>query len=63
MTHLFPQCTETDLYLWVTEHLRECEQELLGMAQPTPLNGFLTQYLADHNIPLPAEALGCGDTV
>jgi hypothetical protein len=26
MPQLFPQCTETDLYLWGTEHLCECEE-------------------------------------
>ncbi|MBK9124439.1 MAG: hypothetical protein IPM16_15155 [Chloroflexi bacterium] len=56
MPALFPNCTETDLYLWVTEHLRECEEDLAGAVQPRPLNDFLLKFLSEHNIPIPAEA-------
>lgn len=48
-----PNSTETDLYLWVTEHLRECEKEL--MIQPEPLNDFLVNFLRENSIPMPAE--------
>jgi hypothetical protein len=53
LDQFFPNCTETDLYLWVTEHVRDCEEEL--MLQPEPLNDFLIGFLRENNIPLPAE--------
>ncbi len=53
MGQVFPNCTETDLYLWVTEHLRECEQEL--MVEPEPLNEFLVNFLRENRIPVPVE--------
>jgi hypothetical protein len=57
MQTLFPNCTETDLYLWVTEHLSECEQELMDKVQPEPLNDFLVGFLQERNIPIPQEAV------
>jgi hypothetical protein len=55
LAQLFPTCTEADMYLWVTEHLRECEEELLAAAQPEPLNEFLINFLRENRIPVPAE--------
>jgi len=57
MPSLFPNCTETDLYLWVTEHLAECEQEFAESLQPQPLNDFLVNFLQERNIPIPQEAV------
>lgn len=55
LEQFFPNCTETDLYLWVTEHLRECEEELMDAVQPQPLNDFLINFLRENHIPLPRE--------
>jgi len=53
LKQIFPTCTETDLYLWVTEHLRECEEEL--KIEPEPLNDFLINFLRTNGIPVPVE--------
>lgn len=55
LPQLFPNCTETDLYLWLTEHLRECEQESLDVifVQTEPLQQTLVEFLREHNIPIP----------
>lgn len=57
MQSLFPNCTETDLYFWTTEHLVECEQEFTEALEPQPLNDFLVNFLQERNIPIPQEAV------
>lgn len=48
MAQAFPTCTETDLYLWVTEQVCDYHDAL-------PLNDFLVNYLRDRNIPIPLQ--------
>lgn len=53
LPRLFPQSTEADLYLWLTDHLRECEEELQLPRVGQPLDDFLVRFLREHDIPLP----------
>jgi hypothetical protein len=49
----YQQELQADLYLWLTNHLRECDEELQLPQVGRPFDGFLVNFLRRHDIPRP----------
>lgn len=49
----FPKRTEADLYLWLVDHLCECEAQCVDVVKPEPLQQFLVDFLKEREIPVP----------
>lgn len=49
----FPKRTETDLYLWLVDHLCECETQCADVVKSEPLQQFLVDFLKERKIPVP----------
>ncbi len=49
----FPGRTEADLYLWLIDHLGECEAQCVDVVKPEPLQQFLVDFLKERQIPVP----------
>lgn len=49
--------TETDLYLWMVDHLREMRDELGEKARSRTFSDALVDFLAERRIPVPKDLL------
>lgn len=58
LPRLFPDSSEADLYLWLTNNLRDLADEHDLLQDPQALDDFLVSFLREHDIPLPQHAGG-----
>ncbi len=49
--------TETDLFLWLVDHLREVRQEFGEEAKSRTFSDALVDFLTEHDIPIPKDLL------
>jgi len=57
MIELLEARTETDLYLWLVEHLREVREEFGEEAPVRKISDALVDFLTDRSLPIPEELL------
>lgn len=56
LPRLFPDATETDLYLWLTNNVRNLADEHDLPLDSRPLDDFLVEFLRENNLPVPDDA-------
>lgn len=49
----FPKRTEADLYLWLVDHLCECEAQCTDVVKLEPLQQFMVDFLKERKISVP----------
>ncbi|PJF21097.1 MAG: hypothetical protein CUN56_12830 [Phototrophicales bacterium] len=55
MQHLDPSRTETDLYLWLVDHLREVREHFGEQAPSKKISDALVDFLKERGMPVPDE--------
>lgn len=52
-----PERTETDLYLWMVDHLREMREDASEKVKSRTFSDALVDFLSEQHIPIPKELL------
>jgi hypothetical protein len=55
MQHLDPERTETDLYLWLVDHLREVRDQFGDEAPSKKISDALVDFLKERKMDVPDE--------